>query len=77
MKRHLLHLVPFLIVAGIYAVQARSEGFTLVDAVAYGIGYGIVWFVLTFAAFGFTFWLFNRRNPTVFGGNNEPRQTRL
>jgi hypothetical protein len=79
MKRHLLVAVSFLMIVAAYTHRQLAEGVPLADAVPYGIGYGVLWFIITGAAFC-TAWLIVRPDHHnyrhLFGGRNEPRQTR-
>lgn len=80
MKRDVAFLALFLIVICSKLKIELDAGFPVADAVAYAIGFGVLWFTITFAAFGLVWLVFHRRLPTnrnLFGGSNEQRQTRV
>jgi hypothetical protein len=79
MKRHLLFGLMFIMVGSSYVYRQIHEGQSLRDAIPYGVGFAVLWFLIT----GFVYccvWIIIRpdRNPTrkLFGGRNDPKQTR-
>jgi hypothetical protein len=87
MKRDIAFVGFFLLSAAAAAVQQVKHGLDLVDATAYGIGFGVVSFFIAFALIGGAWLLIKPRvaevdrstliNRSLFGGSNEERPTRL
>jgi hypothetical protein len=80
MKRNIAFLGLFLLSAAAATASQLKKGSPLIYAVAYGVGYGVLSFSITFAVWSLLVHVCRPARPqpdrSLFGGSNEERATR-